>query len=92
MRFEWDRQKAEANLHKHGVSFDEARSVFLDDLSIVIPDPAHSVEEERSIIIGVARNGQVFVVCYVEQGSVIRLISARKATRAERWKYEQTSL
>lgn len=92
MRFEWDRKKAEGNLRKHGVSFDEARSVFLDDLSIVIPDPGHSAEEERAIIIGVSRNGQVLVVCYVERGSVIRLISARKATRTERCKYEQTSL
>ncbi len=89
--FEWDKSKAETNIRKHGVSFDEAQSVFTDDLSIVMPDPDHSTEEERSIIIGVSRRGQTLVVCYVERSTAIRLISARRATRSERETYEQAS-
>ena len=92
LRFEWDKRKAEINLRKHGISFDEAQSVFVDDLSIAIPDPDHSTEEERSVIIGISRSGHTLVVCYVERNDAVRLISARRATRAGRGKYEQASL
>jgi uncharacterized protein len=92
LRFDWDKKKAETNQRKHGISFDEAQSVFTDDLSIIVPDPDHSSEEDRAIIIGSSRSGHMLVVCFVERGDVFRLISARKATRIEREKYEQTSL
>ena len=92
LRFDWDKKKAETNQRKHDISFDEAQSVFTDDLSIIVPDPDHSTEEDRAIIIGSSRSGQTLVVCYVERDDVIRLISARRATRAERGKYEQASL
>ena len=72
VRFEWDKRKAEINLRKHEVSFDEAQSVFIDDLAIAIPDPDHSTEEERSIIIGISRSGHTLVVCYVERDDQIR--------------------
>jgi uncharacterized DUF497 family protein len=92
LRFEWDKGKAETNQRKHGISFNEAQLVYTDDLSIIIPDPDHSAEEERLIIIGISRSGHTLVVSYVERDGAIRLISARRATRAERGKYEQTSL
>ena len=92
LRFEWNKQKAESNLRKHSVSFDEAQSVFTDDLSIVMPDPDHSTDEERLIVIGISRSGFALVVSYVERDGAIRLISARRATRAERGKYERTIL
>jgi uncharacterized protein len=92
LRFDWDKKKAETNQRKHGISFDEAQSVFTDDHSIIVPDPDHSIEEDRAVIIGSSRSGQTLVVCYVERDDVIRLLSARRATRAERGKYEQTSL
>lgn len=76
LRFDWDKKKAETNQRKHGISFDEAQSVFTDDLSIIIPDPDHSTEEDRAIIIGGSRSGQTLVVYYVERDDVIRLISA----------------
>ena len=89
-RFEWDKGKAEANVRKHGVSFQEAQTVFTDDLSLMIPDPEHSDEEERLIIIGMSRSSRLLVVIYSERDHRIRLISARKTTRAEREKYEHT--
>jgi uncharacterized DUF497 family protein len=92
LRFEWDGSKAAANVRKHGVSFDEAQTVFADDLGIMIPDPDHSDDEERLVLVGMSRSSQMLVVCYAERDDTIRLISARRATRAERGKYEQTSL
>jgi uncharacterized protein len=92
LRFEWDKRKAETNQRKHGISFDEAQSVFSDDLSIIVSDPDHSNEEDRAIIIGRSRKGHTLVVCYVERNDAIRLISARRATRSEMEKYEQTDL
>jgi uncharacterized protein len=92
LRFEWDKRKAETNQRKHGISFDEAQSVFTDDLSIIVPDPDHPSGEDRAIIIGRSRGGHTLVVCYVERSDGIRLISARRATRAERRNYEQTDL
>ena len=85
--FEWDNHKAEANLRKHGVSFEEAQTVFTDPLSITLADPDHSEDEERFIDIGMSDDRRVLVVVYTERGQRIRLISARKATPAERKQY-----
>jgi uncharacterized DUF497 family protein len=90
--FEWDRHKAESNLRKHGVSFEEAQTVFTDPLSITLPDPDHSEDEERFIDIGMSDNRRVLVVVYTERGQRIRLISAYKATRAERKQYEEEDI
>ncbi|MFB0535614.1 MAG: BrnT family toxin [Anaerolineae bacterium] len=87
--FEWDRHKAEANLRKQGVSFEEAQTVFTDPLSITLPDPDHSEDEERFIDIGMSDNRRVLVVVYTERGQRIGLISARKATPMERKQYEE---
>ena len=89
MRFEWDAMKAESNLQKHGVSFREAATTFADPLSWTYPDPDHSVEEERSLLIGTSRPGRLLVVAFTERGGAVRLISARPATRRERSFYEE---
>lgn len=89
--FDWDRRKALRNLAKHGVSFDEARSVFGDPLSSTIPDPAHSSPtEERFAIIGSSHRGRLLVVIHLDHGHTIRIISARRATRHERNAYEKS--
>lgn len=87
--FEWDEYKAQENFRKHRVSFDEAKTVFLDPFSITIPDPDHSTDEERFIDIGTSINGRILIVVYTEQGDNIRLISSRRATLPERRKYEE---
>ncbi len=89
LSFEWDEEKAKANLKKHRVSFDEATTVFTDSFSITISDPDHSVDEQRYIDIGISDNGRVLVVVYTERGSDIRIISCRKATPSERKIYEE---
>ena len=89
MHFEWDAEKALRNEQKHGVSFNEARTVFQDENSITIPDPAHSIEEDRFIDIGYSDRGRLLVVMYTERVGRIRIISSRKATAAERQTYEQ---
>lgn len=89
MNFEWDRNKAAANLAKHGVSFDEAKTVFNDPLYIDFYDPNHFDEEHRYIRIGMSLQSRLLLVAYTERGDVVRLISAREATRAERKSYEQ---
>jgi uncharacterized DUF497 family protein len=89
LRFEWDKEKAKANLKKHRVSFDEATTVFLDPFSITILDPDHSVDELRFIDIGSSDKGRVLVVVHTERGSNIRIISCRKATQLERTLYEE---
>ncbi len=86
--FEWDVAKATANVLKHGVRFEEAATAFSDPLSITIPDPAHSADEERYILIGRSTVSRVLVVVHLERGVSIRLISARLATRRERRAYE----
>ena len=88
MRFEWDREKAEANRKKHRVSFDEAASVFLDALSITIPDPDHSVGEHRFLTMGLSSKGRILVVAHSEQGDTIRIITSRLASASERKRYE----
>jgi len=90
LSFEWDEEKAKANLKKHRVSFDEATTVLIDSFSITIPDPDHSVDEQRYIDIGSSDNGRVLVVVYTERGSNIRIISCRKATLSERKRYEES--
>jgi len=87
--YEWDDNKAKENLRKHKVSFEEAETVFDDPLSITVADPDHSEDEERWIDIGISKKKQILVVVYTERGKKIRIISARKATRAERKKYEK---
>jgi uncharacterized protein len=91
LRFEWHPTKAEANVRKHGVSFLEARSVFYDDDALLLDDPAHSSDEPRFLILGLSVRLRVVVVvhCYRAGDAVIRLISARRATAAERAQYEQ---
>ncbi len=91
LNFEWDEDKAKANLKKHRVSFDEATTVFLDPFSLTILDPCHSLEEQRYIDIGSSDKGHVLVVIYTERGSNIRIISCRKATSSERKLYEKGS-
>lgn len=89
MRFEWNEKKALRNARKHGVTFDEAVTVFSDPLSVTIPDPEHSEDEERFVDIGSSDNGRVLVVVYTERYGRIRIISGRKATVAERRRYEK---
>ena len=85
MLFEWDPAKAAANITKHQVSFDEARTVFYDDFAVQYFDDEHSASEERFIMLGMSSSARLLVVCHCERagGEVIRLISARKATRNE---------
>ncbi len=89
MEFEWDEEKAAANLAKHGVSFEEAGTIFDDPLYVDFYDPDHSSGEHRYIIIGESRQGRLLVVSYTEPGDVTRLISAREVTRSEREAYEE---
>jgi uncharacterized protein len=85
LSFEWDERKAAANLRKHGVSFDEAKSVFQDENARLIDDPDHSHAEERFVLMGLSSTPRLLVVChcYRSDNNVIRLISARKATKQE---------
>ena len=89
MKFEWDPQKADSNLKKHGVSFQEAASVFGDALSITYYDPDHSMREHRFITVGMSRSGSVLMVAHTDRGDSIRIINARKTTRKERRYYEE---
>ena len=89
MKFEWDPQKAEGNLKKHGVSFQEAGSVLGDALSITYPDPDHSAGEHRFITVGTSQSGSVLLVAHTDRRGNIRIISARKTTRKERKHYEE---
>lgn len=89
MRFEWDSTKAAENLATHGVSFEEAATVFRDALSATGPDPDHSVGEERFITFGLSTSGRFLVVAHTEVGDIIRIISARLATSGERKIYEE---
>jgi uncharacterized DUF497 family protein len=88
--FEWNDDKDRSNRHKHGVGFDEALSVFYDKNGLLIPDPDETRDEERFIIIGMSVKLRILVVChcYRRADAAIRIISARKATRAERFNYE----
>lgn len=89
MEFEWDEQKAKANLAKHKVSFDEAKSVFEDPLFLMFADIDHSFDEKRFIILGESGRGKLLVVAFAERAAATRIISARKATAQERKNYEE---
>ncbi len=88
MEFDWDDNKAEKNLANHGVSFLEAASVFDDALSLTFPDPDHSMDEERLIIIGHSDRGRLLFVSHTDRNNSLRIISAREVTRRERKVYE----
>jgi len=90
VKFEWHGTRAAANLRKHGVSFDEAATVFADTLSHVFPDQDHSDDETRFLIIGMSEAGRVLVVSHTDRGAQTRIISAREATRKERNFYEES--
>ena len=89
LHFEWDPRKSAENLRKHKVSFEEAQTVFYDDFGLLIPDPDHSVGEERFILIGTSATTGICIVshCYKDKENIIRLISARKANRKEKDQY-----
>lgn len=89
MDFEWDREKSLANERKHGVTFDEAAEVFADDHSSTVPDPDHSIEEQRFVIFGRTHADRFLVVAFTERHAKIRIINARPMTRRERRAYEQ---
>ena len=89
MNFEWEETKASSNVEKHKVTFEEASTVFEDDLSITGRDPDHSVGEHRFVTFGVSAKNRLLVVSHTERKSKIRIISARVATRAERKIYEE---
>ena len=89
LTFEWDSRKASENQRKHGISFEEAKSAFLDENARVIPDPEHSDKEDRFVLLGLSIRLRLLVVvhCYRRDNDVIRIISARKADRSERQQY-----
>jgi len=89
--FEWDPNKAAQNLRKHSVTFEEAATVFRDDLSITVPDPDHSMEEERFITVGLSSQNRLLMVAHTERGDLIRIISARELTPRERRQYEEAN-
>jgi len=90
LTFEWDQKKAASNLRKHGVSFEEAATAFGDPLSLTIPDPDHSLNEDRYVLIGESQMERLLVVAHTERSDTIRIISARLATRGERVSYEES--
>lgn len=89
LRFEWDPAKAAANLKKHGIDFNEAKSAFADEQAKILPDPDHSEEEDRFILLGLSLRLRLLVVChcYRERDNCIRIISARRATKPESRQY-----
>jgi hypothetical protein len=89
MEYDWDNKKAETNLSKHGITFEEAKTVFEDPLYVDFYDPDHSLGEHRFILLGQSAQGRLLFVSYMERGNGIRLISAREATLSERKAYEQ---
>ncbi len=92
IRFEWDQRKNRANKAKHGVSFEEARTAFFDEHARVIPDPEHSEDEERFVLLGLSIELRVLVVChcYRRSNEVVRIISARRADATERNQYAES--
>jgi hypothetical protein len=89
LRFDWDPRKARANQIKHGVTFDAAKTAFLDEYARIIPDPEHADDEERFVLLGMSVRLRLLVVChcYREPGNLIRIISARRADKSERREY-----
>jgi uncharacterized DUF497 family protein len=88
MRFQWDSVKAESNLRKHGVAFEEALTAFYDPLAATFRDPQHSHDEQRFVTLGYSARNRLLVVCHTERARSVRLISARFATKAERKRHE----
>jgi len=91
IRFEWDSNKAKSNIEKHGVTFEEASTVFDDEMAIIFDDPDHSDDENRSIILGFSASARMLIVCHClrGEGDIIRIISARKATKTEKAQYAE---
>ncbi len=91
LTFDWDKEKSAPNQKKHGISFEEVQTVFLDENALIIQDPDHSDDEDRFILLGLSVKFKVLVVChcYRKSNEVIRIISARKATRAEQRRYRE---
>lgn len=89
MKFEWDESKKISNIEKHGISFEEAKTLFDNPLAVIFDDPQHSIDEIREIIIGHSNQNQLLLVVFTERFGMIRIISARLATRRERESYEQ---
>jgi hypothetical protein len=89
--FEWDENKARGNLKKHGVSFEEAQSVFFDENARIVPDPEHSDNEDRFLLLGISANVRILTVChcYRQDEKTVRIISARKATNSEARQYQE---
>ena len=89
MKFEWDSEKSETNIRKHQVRFEDAASIFGDPLAITFRDPDHSVGERRYLTFGVSQNGILLVLSHTYRNELVRIISARRATRAETKIYEE---
>ena len=89
VRFTWDPSKARANKKKHGVSFEEAATVFVDEEALLIDDPQHSIDEDRFLLLGLSSQVRLLTVCHCvrEDESLVRMISARKATKREQQQY-----
>jgi uncharacterized DUF497 family protein len=92
IQFEWDTEKARVNLDKHGVSFEEAATVFYDDFAKIDDDPDHSIGEHREVIFGCSASGRYMLVSFTERGDTIRIIHARQMERSERNRYEEDIL
>jgi len=93
LNFSWDKNKDQINIQKHGISFEEAKTTFYDENAILFDDPDHSEDEDRFLILGVTKKERLCIVshCYRDDGDVIRIISARKATKAETGIYNEYS-
>jgi len=89
LEFEWDEEKASSNVQKHGVEFEEARTVFGDPLANTFPDPNHSENEHRFLTFGLSQSARLLVVAHTDRGGIVRIISAREMTRRERNIYEE---
>ena len=89
IEFEWDPEKEDINIRKHGIDFEEAMSAFSDPLSLTIPDPDHSEEEFRYLLLGTSQKGRLIVVSHTERDARIRIINSRLADRREKRDYEQ---
>jgi uncharacterized DUF497 family protein len=89
VKFEWDARKAKSNVEKHRVAFAEAMTAFADPRSITVPDPEHSVSEERFYLLGRSERGNLLVVCHTDRGTSIRIISAWRANARQRKQYDE---
>ena len=93
VRFEWDKNKAETNIRKHGVSFEEAQTVFRDPLAFIFDDEAHSLNERREIVIGHSESNRLLIVCFTEETEdAVRIFSSRPAVRKECKDYEENTM